>query len=60
MESSEEHVELLILTKPTADGERFIKIVEYPCKFWSNSYLILLSAAKHSKSCIASAYPASR
>lgn len=32
MESSEEHVELLILTKPTADGERFIKIVEYPCK----------------------------
>ncbi|TDG48434.1 hypothetical protein AWZ03_005179 [Drosophila navojoa] len=30
MESSEEHVELLILTKPTADGERFIKIVEYP------------------------------
>ncbi|EDV92778.1 uncharacterized protein LOC6564158 [Drosophila grimshawi] len=30
MECSEEHIELLILTKPTADGERFVKIVEYP------------------------------
>lgn len=33
MESSDEHVEFLILTKPTADGERFIKFIEYPCKF---------------------------
>ncbi|XP_060648155.1 uncharacterized protein LOC132785870 [Drosophila nasuta] len=30
MECSEENVELLILTKPTTDGERFIRIVEYP------------------------------
>ncbi|XP_064552980.1 uncharacterized protein rod [Drosophila montana] len=44
MESSEEHVELLILTKPTADGERFIKIVEYPSLKCKNEVEVPLHA----------------
>lgn len=32
MECNDENVELIILTKLTPDGDRFIRIVEYPCK----------------------------
>lgn len=35
MECNDENVELIILTKLTPDGDRFIRIVEYPCKISS-------------------------
>lgn len=46
IESSEENIELLLLTKPTEDG-RFIKIVEYPCNNNLHSGFFNFSLNKH-------------
>lgn len=33
IENNTEVIELLLLTRPTASGERAMKIVDYPCKY---------------------------